>query len=77
MISFSNLMDEQETVPFYKEGFYKYTSERDDTVHQLTRYVVPRHKKGDFLKLIDELTADTTKTLDDICKLFLFFWAGF
>jgi len=55
----------QETLPFYKEAFYKHTSERDDAVHQLTRFVIPRHRKGDFLKLIDELTDDRTKTVDD------------
>jgi len=55
----------QETIPFYKEAFYKHISERDDAVHQLTRFVIQRHRKGDFLKLIDELTDDRTKTVDD------------
>ncbi|XP_035701133.1 chloroplast stem-loop binding protein of 41 kDa b, chloroplastic isoform X2 [Folsomia candida] len=55
----------KETVPFYKEAFYKFTSERDDASNQLTRFVVPRHRKGEFLRIIDELAANPGISLDE------------
>lgn len=58
----------QETVPFYKEAFYKFSSERDDVVHTLTRNIIPRHRKGDFLKMIDDLADDPTKSVDEYRK---------
>lgn len=43
---------------FYKDGFYTYESERDDIVHQITRYVIGRERKGEFLTLIDQMSSD-------------------
>ncbi|ODN03479.1 Trifunctional UDP-glucose 4,6-dehydratase/UDP-4-keto-6-deoxy-D-glucose 3,5-epimerase/UDP-4-keto-L-rhamnose-reductase RHM3 [Orchesella cincta] len=57
----------KETVEFYKEGFYQF-SERDDAAHQLTRYVIPKHKKGSFLQLLDKLVNDKNLKLSDIMK---------
>jgi len=57
----------KETVEFYKNAFYEF-NERDDAVHQLTRYVIPKHKKGPFLQLIDQLVADKNLKLKDLLK---------
>jgi len=53
----------QETVEFYKEAFYAHESERDDVVHQMTKYVIGRERKGEFLKLIDRVTAEKGKII--------------
>ncbi|CAG7815412.1 unnamed protein product, partial [Allacma fusca] len=45
----------KDTVEFYKDGFYTFRSERDDVAHQITQYVLPRNKKGNFLQMIDQL----------------------
>lgn len=47
---------------------YKFTSERDDAANQLTRFVVPRHRKGDFLRLVDELAANPSMSVEEYCK---------
>jgi nucleoside-diphosphate-sugar epimerase len=45
-----------ETIEFYKEAFYTHTSERDDVIHQMTKLILGRERKGEFLKYIDRLT---------------------
>jgi hypothetical protein len=50
----------QETVEYYKAAFFTQTSERDDAVHQMTKYVLGRERKGEFLRFIDQVTENGT-----------------